>query len=97
MRPGPQVFSKCRCLCFGRLGLLDSGHVAMASPCDNLVGVLDEPCRDRQSCLVDDVRDFTFWAVRKGSQTKKLALPEDAHIRRPVAPCRFVLAKMFDN
>ena len=46
-----EVFSKCRCLCFGRLGLLDSGRVAMASPCDNLVGVLDEPCRDRQSCL----------------------------------------------
>ena len=46
-----EVFSKCRCLYFGRLGPLDSGRVAMASLCDNMVGVSDEPCRDRQSSL----------------------------------------------
>ena len=47
-----EVFSKCRCLCFGRLGLLDSGRVAMASLCDNLDGgVPNEPCRDRPSSL----------------------------------------------
>ena len=46
-----EVLSKCRCVCFGRHGLLDSGRVAMASPCDNMVGVPDEPCRDRQSSL----------------------------------------------
>ena len=46
-----EVFSKCRCLCFGRRGLFDSGRVATASLCDNVVGVPDKPFRDRQSCF----------------------------------------------